>query len=297
MKRGFRVVGTALGVSATALLGVGCSGGGVCDNAAVEGYRTLEQDGTTREYILHVPASYDASSPDPSSLVLVFHGNGQCASNFTSAESGASMDAIGDDQNALIAYPQGLIRGKGAAEFDPTASESTDIAESDLAFVDAILADIQAEYTVDPERIYAAGYSNGGMMTYGLACHRGDVFGAFGIMSGIMLTDTTCNAAHTPSIVHFHGTSDFAIPYDGSGNFPAVADTINFWLGHNGLSSENLETTALDNGSVTRDAYTSGTNGSSVVLYTIDEGDHIWFEDPIGGQSPNAILWEFLSGG
>ena len=296
MKRGSWAFGAPFGVCAAALLGSGCSGGGACDNASVEGYRTLEQDGTTREYILHVPASYDASSADPLGLVIVFHGNGQCASNFTSAQSGASMDAIGDAQNALIAYPQGLVRGKGAEEFDPTASESTNISESDFAFVDAILAEIQAEYTVDPERVYAAGYSNGGMMTYGLACHRGDVFGAFGIMSGIMLPDTSCNPEHTPSIVHFHGTSDFAIPYDGSGNFPAVADTINFWLGHNGLSAETVETTALDNGSVTRDAYTGGTNGSSVVLYTIDEGDHVWFEDPIGGQSPNSILWEFLSG-
>ena len=273
----------------------GCSGGATCDNASIDGYRTIEQDGTTREYILHVPSSYDASSSEPVGLVVVFHGNGMCASNFTSAESAASMDAIGDAQNVLIAYAQGLVRSKGAAEFDPSNSESTDLAESDLAYVDAILADIQEDYTLDSERIYAAGYSNGGMMTYGLACHRGDVFQSFGILSGIMLTDTTCNPEHTPSIVHFHGTSDFSIPLDGSGNFPAVSDTINFWLGHNGISADTVETTSLNNGSVTRDAYTGGTNNSAVVLYTIQDGEHIWFEDPIGGESPNAILWDFFT--
>ena len=205
------------------------------------------------------------------------------------------MNGIGDTQNVLVAYPQGAVRGKGNTEWDPATTDSGSIVDNDLSFVDHLIEDISSEYSVDASRIYAAGYSNGGMMAYGLACHRGDVFGAVGIMSGIMLTDTTCATDQVTSVIHFHGTSDFALPYDGSGAYPSVADTVSFWLNHNGISAESLVSTSLDDGQVTHDVYTGGTADSSVVLYTIEGGDHIWFEQDIGGQNPNEILWSFLS--
>jgi poly(3-hydroxybutyrate) depolymerase len=44
------------------------------------------------------------------------------------------------------------------------------------------------------------------------------------------------------------------------------------------------------------DSYTGGAEDSAVQLYTIQEGDHVWFGDNIDGESPTAILWQFLSG-
>ena len=51
----------------------------------------------------------------------------------------------------------------------------------------------------------------------------------------------------------------------------------------------------LNNGSVTRNVYGGGTEDTSVVLYTIQNGSHVWFDDHIDGQHPNQILWNFVS--
>ena len=74
-----------------------------------------------------------------------------------------------------------------------------------------------------------------------------------------------------------------------------MAETIAFWVNHNAIPSDNLETTTLDGGRVTRDTYTGGTEGTSVVLYTVQDGGHIWFGDDIDNTSPNEILWSFLA--
>ncbi|MDG0973170.1 MAG: hypothetical protein P8O07_03345, partial [Crocinitomicaceae bacterium] len=66
-------------------------------------------------------------------------------------------------------------------------------------------------------RIYAVGYSNGGMMAYGLANYRSDLIAAVASVSGVML-DCTRPTSHPMPIVHLHGTSDGVLPYNG-GNF------------------------------------------------------------------------------
>jgi len=274
---------------------VGKGGGGECDNSTAEGYRTIVHDTVTREYILQVPSSYDSSAP--ASLILNFHGNGGCASTFSSGgdwDGNSNLSAIVDAQNVIVAYPQGLARAKGNAEWDPGETGTQTIDGDDVYFSEQLVAEISNEYSIDSSRVYATGYSNGGMMAYGLACSRGNIFAAVGIMSGIMLPGT-CDENHSPSIIHFHGTSDDALPYEGNQDFQSVSQVIDFWLAHNNIESSSLVSTDLDGGNIQRDEYTGGTDNSSVVLYTITNGGHVWFSDDIDGTSPNQILWDFLS--
>ena len=100
----------------------GCSGKegslkteGECSNSSVDGYQTIVQDDITREYILHVPSGYDGSSALP--LVIAYHGNGGCADQFAAYE--AQLESTADSNGFLLAYPQGIARAKGAAEWDP----------------------------------------------------------------------------------------------------------------------------------------------------------------------------------
>ena len=74
-----------------------------------------------------------------------------------------------------------------------------------------------------------------------------------------------------------------------------MSQVIDFWLAHNSIEASSLVSTDLDGGNVRRDEYTGGTSNSSVVLYTVNGGGHIWFTDDIDGTSPNQILWDFLS--
>ena len=272
----------------------GCNMAGkssVCENTTADGYRTLTHNGVEREYILYTPTGYDGSEARP--LIINFHGNGGCASDFQAYEADLSNEA--EANNFLVAYPQGVVRAKGNAEWNPGDVDSQEITDNDLVFVEQLIADISNDFTVDASRIYATGYSNGGMMAYGLACRRGGLIAAAGIMSGIMLSDT-CNESDYTSIIHFHGTSDGALPYDGDANYQSVSDVVSFWVSHNNIPGTSPETTTHNSGNVTQDTYSGGEEGTSVVLYTINNGGHVWFTDTIGGAHPNQILWDFLSG-
>ena len=279
--------------------GEGEGGDVVYNNSAEDGYRTIVQGTVTREYILHVPASYDSNTPTP--LVINFHGFGGSASDFSMAIGGgySNLNSLADSRNFLVAYPQGVVRAKEGAEWDPGDNGSQNINDNDVYFVEQLISDISKEYMVDLSRVYATGYSNGGMMAYGLACSRGDLIAAAGIMSGIMLQGT-CDVNEYTSIIHFHGIADHVLPYEGNQDFQPVSDVVKFWLNHNNIPTSSRVTTELNGGDVVRDEYQGGNENTSVVLYTINRehdkpGGHVWFSDDIGGTNPNQILWDFLS--
>ena len=282
---------------------LGCGGkdnghSGSCDNSSTDGYYSFTEGDSTREYILQLPTGYDDSS-DPLPLVINFHGNGGCAGDFsTGAYAGDGLSDLSTQANAnnfIVAYPQGVARAKGGTEWDPGTSGPSNLNDNDVYFVQQLIADINVNHPVDSTRIYATGYSNGGMMAYGLACEAGSQIAAVGIMSGIMLEGTCVETDYTP-VIHFHGTADDALPYAGNMDFQSVATVISFWVNHNQIPDTTPTTTTLNNGQVTLDSYTGGAEGSSVLLYTIDGGGHVWFDENIDRQHPNDILWEFLAG-
>lgn len=260
-----------------------------CDTASASGYKSITRDGVTREYLLDVPESYD-STGSALPLVLNFHGSGGCPDEYREAES--DFRTLANTNNFLLAYPQGVLDSEGFPEWRPVTDGGTSIQDNDFIFVDEIIADISSEYNVDPEAIYAIGLSNGGMMAYGLACRRGNLIAAAGIVSATMLTDT-CDQTTYTSIIHLHGSADNIVPMEGNQDFPAVTTGIEYWKTHNNTTTSTSN--ELNDGSVTRDVYSGGTEGTSVVLYTIENGYHVWFDDNIDGQSPNQILWDFLS--
>ena len=284
-------------------LSVACSSNGdggdsnTCANDSVSGYRSFTENGVTREYILKLPSGYDPANSTPLPLIINFHGNGGCAGAFSQAtyDGPSDLTALANNHNVIVAYPQGIVRVKGAAEWDPGAGGGSDLNNNDVYFTQQLIAHINADHTIDATRIYATGYSNGGMMAYGLACSLGSQIAAVGIMSGIMLPGP-CDTAHYTPVIHFHGTADDALPYGGNQDFRSVAEVISFWVNHNQISPTEPTTTQLNGGRVRLDSYTGGAEDSAVVLYTLQGGGHVWFGEDIGGQSPNEILWRFLSG-
>ena len=260
-----------------------------CETASASGYRSITKDGVIREYLLDVPESHD-STGSALPLVLNFHGSGGCPDDYREAES--DFRTLANTHNFLLVYPQGVLDAEGLPEWRPIADSGTSIQDNDFIFVEEIIADISREYNVDTEAIYAIGLSNGGMMAYGLACRRGNLIAAAGIVSATMLTDTCDQNAYT-SIIHLHGSADNIVPLEGNQDFPAVTTGIEYWKTHNNTMTSTSD--ELNNGSVTREVYSGGIEDTSVVLYTIQNGSHIWFNDTIDGQSPNQILWDFVS--
>ena len=268
-----------------------------CDNQNSAGFFELEIDGARREYVLHIPDASPAASGLP--LIINFHGFGDCAIDYAqSVGNFYGLNDLADEAGFVVAYPQAMVREKGDPYWEP-GEIGDDIEINDVLFARYLVADIATKVSIDHERVFAVGYSNGGMMAYDLACTAPDIFPAVGIMSGVMLADS-CASPDATSIIHFHGIADEVIPLDGSGDFPSVLENIEFWRDHNDIPAESLDTTSLESGDVTRNFYAGGRENTAVALYVINreygkEGGHVWFSETIDGLTPNQILWQFLS--
>jgi len=272
-------------------------------NANHPGYKTVTQtvSGTTieREYILHVPENYDVEKPTP--LVINMHGFGDCAANYAETVGGFyNFNELADQENFLVAYPQGAYRPEKEDNYwEPGDNGEDDIYDNDVYFIEQLVADLSAEYNVEENKVYACGYSNGGMMAYSLACNSSDLFSGIGIMSGTMLEED-CNVNNTVPMVIFHGIDDGVLPYDGGLWYQSLPEIVRFWLDKNDLPVSSLVSNQLNDGKVIRDHYFDGNENSCLTFYTINEefdkpGDHVWFSDTIDGISPNKLLWDFLN--
>jgi polyhydroxybutyrate depolymerase len=119
----------------------------------------LTVGGEARAFDLFLPATYD--NRRAYSLVFLFHGSGGSPAN---ARAALPLETVAGDA-AILAYPQGR---QGSWDLGTQASRNADV-----AFFDALVADLPSRYCVDTTRIFAAGFSMGGYMANQLACRRG----------------------------------------------------------------------------------------------------------------------------
>ena len=136
-------------------------------------------------------------------------------------------------------------------------------------------------------------------MAYDLACTAADVFDSVAIMSGVRL-DGACDESISKSVLHFHGSDDSVIPLDGSGDFPSVYSSIDFWVEQNQIPEGSEISSVLNGGDVTLERHVGGREGTEVALYVINTefdkpAGHSWFSAQIEGRTPNQIIWEFFS--
>lgn len=267
------------------------------------GFNSMEQvtgSGTiNREYILYVPSSYNPDNPTP--LVINYHGFGDCAASYEEAVGGYyGLNNLADQEQFIIAYPQAAYRpAKEDVYWEPGDTGVEDIYENDIYFTEQLILDIANNYNVDQNKVYAVGYSNGGMLSYSVACNRGDLVAAVGVVSGAFIDDDCTSDANIPMII-FHGIADFVLPYNGNQYYSSVSETVEYWLDRNGIPTSSLVSNELKGGDVREDLYTGGNDNTCLSFYTVfeeydKEGDHVWFSEAINGSTPNEILWNFFS--
>jgi polyhydroxybutyrate depolymerase len=273
-------------------------------------FRKLDVDGRERSYFVHLPPQYDAGKPTP--IVLAFHGAGTNAP-VMALSSGLSVKA--DDAGFIVVYPNGTGDGNLLLVWNSGGFRGANARNrpDDVAFVEALLDDLATVVNVDPQRVYATGISNGGMMCYRLAAELSDRIAAIAPVSGTMAVDRP-RPRRPVAVIHFHGTADKVVPFEGADertakflNFKSVEDTIRIWARLNACPREattsELLDTADDGCTVTKKVYGPGKEGSEVVLYTIDGGGHTWpgrqWPVPWLGKttkdiSANELIWEFF---
>lgn len=275
-----------------------------------EHLRSLEIDGQVRSYLVHVPPQYDERQATP--LVLAFHGAG---TNGPIMALSTGLSGKSDEAGFVVAYPNGtgkanlfLVWNSGGFQ-GPFADKLPD----DVKFVDQLLDDLAGVVNVDPQRVYATGLSNGGMMCYRLAAELSQRIAAIAPVAGTLAMENPRPTRPVP-VIHFHGTADELVPFGGPGEkspkfltFNSVEETIRIWAEMDDCPRK-AEKTDLpdrfeDGTTVRRERYGPGKDGAEVILYVIDGGGHTWpgrqWPVPLLGRSTrdiaaNDLIWEFF---
>lgn len=177
-------------------------------------HRMTFSDGVVREYKLVLPASYDPQVAYP--LAIGLHGVGGAVSSIRTL-----MNLENGSTPVIAVYPQGLSLGLGtsAAWNAGTCCEPATILQpNDVKFISRLIDNTQTQLRVDKSRVWAMGFSNGGMMAYRLACEISDQITGIGVGAGA-LTVGECTPTKKFSVIHIHGDVDLAVPLNGGGPY------------------------------------------------------------------------------
>ena len=262
-------------------------GGVIVDNPDAQ---ILLHGGETREYVLYVPDSYDGIAAVP--ILFNFHGYGGNASLYMME---TDMRSLAESETFILVYPQGSLLN-GSPHWNPSLPSNENKSDADdLGFIEALVNEISIDYRIDMKRIYACGYSNGGMMSYGLASHKSNLIAAVGSISGAMI-ETDITPSHPMPVIKIHGTADVVLPYNGTNEFNSVENTLAYWVNFNQANTTPVVTNFNNNGTLIEHfVYTDGDNGATVEHYKVIEGEHVWFDLNYQGTSLNKLIWDFVS--
>ena len=282
--------------------------------------------GKERAYRIHVPSSYDGTTPVP--LLFCFHGGGG------NAEIGYVMGftPLSNKEGFIVVYPEGLNKHWNDGRDSPKFTEQ-DAETDDVAFVLALFNSLKKEYRIDSDKIYTTGASNGGFFSQRLAIEASDTFAAAGILIATLPKpfESNFHPVQPISILYINGTNDPIVPYNGGpitpeffpglrklspdkdyqrGKCSSTDKSIELWCAYNRTKADpvvqSLPDKDPDDGcSVKTFTWSGGKRGTSVVLYQVKGGGHTipsgvtYLPERIIGKICNdfdgvSTIWEFL---
>lgn len=301
------------------------------ENAALTsepGTRTanLQHDGLTRTYYIHVPRGYDPEQAHP--LVFLLHGGGGNGQRILEQTDMASKaDAVG----FILVAPEGVDGNWNDGLREDAKTNTEHIANvDDIDFFTSLLAQLSQQYSIDSDRVYATGMSNGGQMSQHLACELPNTFAAIGPVASPMREpyDRSCPNPHPTPVIGVQGTEDPFLPiYDDDGlpelprvlanqgiqQTPITLDELTaFWRTVNECSNDPVVTNqpdqAGDGTSVDVYRFNDCATGMPVEYHIVNGAGHGWppssgangMTARISGPSSNNIItndvvWEFFS--
>lgn len=250
---------------------------------------TLVVDGLTRSWYLHMPAASAGLRGLPA--LLVFHGG---EGDGRDAAAVSRMTTAG---NFVAVFPDspGTQWNDGRAE--------TDSGIDDVGFIRALVADLVQRHGIDPDRVFVAGISNGGMFVQRLACDAADTIRAGAVVAAVMPADlvAACAPARPLPLIFFNGTEDRIMPFDGGeiaslrllgigvgGTVLSQAATRDFWADRSGCTLRPapapLPDTADDGTTVTRQDIGGCAGEGALSMRVIEGGGHNWPGSGMGGR-------------
>jgi len=238
------------------------------------GHNVQTPDGRTRSYLLYVPAGYTGAAVP---LVINFHGyatlTGGAGVMFSS-----QMNAVADREIFAVAYPSGFPDKFGLPGWNAGFGWDTDV--DDVEFARRLIGDAKTKININPNKIYATGHSNGGMLAQRLGCALSDQIAAIGCVGGSLTLGGDfqgCAPRRPVPLIEFHGTMDRFHPYG------LAAAAVTGWLARNHISQKAKQVT-YQNGIVTCETF-SASDANRVTFCTANPPVNV-----IGPRAPAA--WE-----
>ena len=228
---------------------------------------TIVSSGQEREYLLYVPQSYDRAKPTP--LVISLH----AAALWPATQMETSQwNKMADQHGFIVVYPSGT--GFAPLPFLPSLPIWLLRPEAELSanvgFISELIDKLQAAYSIDPTRIYANGFSNGGAMTFALSCTLSHRIAAVGTVAAAQdqLPWSWCKDSRPVPMIAFHGTADRLVPYDGGKSwaspraFPHIPTWAANWARRNRCEPDPIDSAVAAD--VTRREYTNCADDAAV---------------------------------
>lgn len=255
---------------------------------------TMEYDGLQREYYVYVPSGVKEDSP----MLMMLHGYGSMIELFVES---TNLKELADEDKVILVYPEGTP-ALGLNHWNANLRyEEID----DVGFLRSLTNQLIEEYQVNEDLVFVGGHSNGGFMTYTLACEANHVYKAYMSVSGLMSGETweTCDVQEETNIFQFHGTNDSVVPIDGTmtelfgwGGAPAVEEMLLAWTDLLLDATVDIEDI---NDQLVRTTYQS-VSGYSVVYIKATGYGHMWADDQDllereDEQSDmSQLLWDYM---
>jgi polyhydroxybutyrate depolymerase len=267
-----------------------------------------------RSYLVHLPPAADADRPLP--LVVVLHGAFDTGKKM---ETLTGWSRIADREGFIALYPNGMGLGSLFRHWNAghCCGRARALGVDDLAFLETVIGEVRRRFNVDPQRVYLAGFSNGGMLAHHAAARDSGLFAAAAVVSGAIGGRPTAeeDVWQIPQpefpvpMVLIHGRSDEIIPFEGGEEerskegrtYLSVGEAARFWAAANGAAAEPEEVSLY--GDRVELSRWGGKDAAPVMLYAVDNWGHVWpgnatitsKKDPdLTGFDAAELIWDFF---
>jgi len=257
---------------------------------------TIASGGRSRIVHVHLPPGYDAAKATP--VVMDFHG---LSMNAAGEDALSKMNAKADKEGFISVHGEG-IGTQQSWNAGVCCGEAASSNVDDVALVGQIIDELEAKLCVDTHRVFSTGMSNGGALSYRLACELSARIAAIAPVAHVLtIPASTCKPSRPVSVLAFNGTADPLVPYGGNGaGYPGVVETVSGFAARNGCMSTPTQTLMKDD--VTCVTYAGCSAGTEVSHCTVDNGGHQWpggVAIPLLGNNTQAIsatdmMWDFF---
>ncbi|MDB4815851.1 prolyl oligopeptidase family serine peptidase [Gammaproteobacteria bacterium] len=264
--------------------------------------RMVIHEGVEREYIIHVPENLNQDSP----IVFVIHG-------YTGSAEGIAaytgMNNIAEREGFIAVYPQGTIDSNGNTFFNVGYEFNDDSPINDVSFIRELVRSISQEFNLKRKKAFATGMSNGGDMSYLLACTSSDLFKAVAPVAGVLMKGLkdSCELNSPVPIFEIHGTADKISLFEGDlnneggwGAYYDLPSTIDFFAERYQLTNKSVKQMISKESGADYDIFFerhwSDDLEEEVWMYRIEDGRHVWPGIKLNWWN-NPLAWFYFGSG